>query len=340
MGKSPASTAVKYRHAGVFYDTHNHIHGMIRSRGGGSDWQSSARVAIRKMDELGIKKIFVMPPPFSPANPHIFTLNELWLAKRLYPDRFECLGGGGTLNYMIHENANGQNIDGALKHRFEKKAAAILNKGAVGFGEFAALHFSLNHHHPFESVSPDHPLFLLLADIAARRQVPIDIHMEAVPEDMVLPNRRILNRSGRNPRRLTANIPAFERLLAHNRGARIIWAHAGWCNTGRRTAALCRRLMMDHPNLYMSIKLSPESVPEVQILQGSGKAIKPEWLALMRDFQDRFVMGTDQFYVVPGQRRIGPQRTETTRHFMDLLPADLVRKIGIENPKKIFRLKN
>lgn len=55
--------------------------------------------------------------------------------------------------------------------------------------------------------------------------MPIDIHMEAVPDDMPLPLG--LNPS-HNPGILKANISAFERLLSHNRKAKIIWAHAGW----------------------------------------------------------------------------------------------------------------
>ncbi len=29
---------------------------------------------------------------------------------------------------------------------------------------------------------PDHPLFLVLAEVAAKYGIPIDLHMEAVPE--------------------------------------------------------------------------------------------------------------------------------------------------------------
>ena len=160
--------------------------------------------------------------------------------------------------------------------------------------------------------------------------------MEAVPRDMPLPDRTALRRSGRNPPVLQENLTAFERLLAHNRGVKIIWAHAGWCNTGERTAGLCRELLSRHPNLFMSFKLSPDSVPETRPLSPDQTAIRPEWLALIRDFPDRFFIGTDQFYVRPGGRTIGPQKTEATRTLMDLLPPDLARKVGVENPQRLF----
>ena len=99
----------------------------------------------------------------------------------------------------------------------------------------------------FESTPPDHPLFLVLADIAADNDMPIDLHMEAVPQDMPTPPRFALR--GPNPSNLKENISALERLLDHNPRPRIIWAHAGWDNTGERTVRLMRSLLAKHPNL-------------------------------------------------------------------------------------------
>ena len=318
-----------------YVDTHNHL---IIGRGRSGDYLSGASKALDTMNRLGIEKMLVMPPPFSPGNPRYFDVEELLPVVRKFQGRFFVLGGGGSLNIMIHEAADEEAVTSELKRRFEERALEIFSKGAVGFGEFAVEHFSLGYDHPYESVPADHPLFLLLADIAAGKGVPIDIHMEAVPEDMPLPDRQILTRSGRNPEMLRANIPAFERLLSYNKSAKIIWAHVGWCNTGYRTPGLCRDLLTRHPNLYMSFKLSPEGVPEVRPITRDQKSIRPEWLQLLRDFSDRFVIGTDQFYGPPGSRQIGPQKTEATRLFMNLLPSDLAWKIGIENPLRIFNI--
>ena len=103
---------------------------------------------------------------------------------------------------------------------------------------------------------PDHPLYLLLADLAAEHNVPIDIHMEAVPQDMPLPPDL---KSPPNAARLHANIAAFERFLAHNPRAKVIWAHLGSDFTGFRTVELDRRLLQTHPNLYMEIKTDPDA---------------------------------------------------------------------------------
>lgn len=334
--ESPEKTAPAHEIA--YIDAHNHLSGLGRP-GFPSDFPGAARIALAEMDHLGIRKILVMPPPFSPGHRGLFDINDLVPVIHSYPDRIAALGGGGSLNVMIQANGKSNAIDPELRAQFEKTAEAIISKGAIGFGELAVEHFSFRPEHPYESTPADHPLFLLLADIAARYNVPMDIHMEAIPNDMPLPDRKIFRRSGNNPKTLKANIPAFERLLAHNRKTKIIWAHVGWCNTGFRTPVLCRDLLSKHPNLYMSFKLAPESLPETRPISEDRQTIKPEWLQLMKDFPDRFIIGTDQFYAAPGSRRIGPQKTEATKRLMTLLPPDLARRIGIENPIRIFNLK-
>jgi len=320
----------------AYIDTHNHLSGGPIWR---SDYPGAIRNALAEMNELGIQKICIMPPPFSPGHRGIFEIDDFLPVTVKYPERISILGGGGSLNVMIHQIGKSDSVSPEMKARFEKKAAEIISKGAIGFGEFAIEHFSFNYDHPYESVSADHPLFLLLADIAAKYNMPIDVHMEAIPQDMPLPDRNILKKSGNNPRMLRENLSAFERLLDHNQKAKIIWAHVGWCNTGFRTPTLCRELFEKHPNLFMSFKLSPESVPDARPISEDRKTIKAEWLQLIEDFPDRFLIGTDQFYVASGAKPIGPQKTEATKRLMTLLPPKLARQIGTINPIRIFNLK-
>ena len=322
-------------------DAHNHLVGRYASRPGINemDYEGAARVALDTMNRLGIKKLFIMPPPFSPNQSHRFTFEDLIGAVKKYPDRFAFLGGGGTLNVMIQQAVHEGTTSQRLKSQFEKTAMEILSKGAIGFGELTAEHFSLNFDHPYESAPPDHPLFLLLSDIAARYGVPIDIHMEAVPEDMPLPKIRRLE-SPYNPKVLRANIPAFERLLAHNRSTNMIWAHVGWCNTGRRTAALCAKLLERHPNLYMSFKISRDSMSETRPLT-EDLQIKDEWLNLINRYPERFIIGSDRFYVAPrANLQIGPPKREGEgpERLLSLLPMELARKVGYENTIRIFKL--
>jgi hypothetical protein len=302
------------------------------------DYEGAARVALDSMNRLGIKKMFIMPPPFSLNHPNRYTFEDLIGAVKKYPDRFAFLGGGGTLNVLIQQAVHDGTTSQRLKSRFEKTAMEILAKGAIGFGELTAEHFSLNIDHPYESAPPDHPLFLLLSDIAAHHGVPIDIHMEAVPGDMDLPKIRRLE-SPHNPRVLRANLPAFERLLVHNRSTKIIWAHAGWCNTGCRTVALCTELLEKHTNLYMSFKISRDSMSETRPLT-EDLQIKKEWLNLINGYPERFVIGSDRFYVTPRTNlQIGPPKREGEgpERLLALLPMELARKVGYENPHRIFK---
>lgn len=281
----PVLAAEEHVSAGgmAYIDTHNHLVGRLgpRTRFTDLDYDGAARIALATMDKLGIKKMFIMPPPFSRDHPHKYDVDDFIGTVKKYSDRFAFLGGGGTLNVMIQQAVHDGNTSKEVRNRFEKKALEILSKGALGFGEMTAEHLSLGPNHPYESAPPDHPLFLLLADIAARHDVPIDIHMEAIPEEMPLPK---WLRSPPNPGILRPNITAFERLLTHNRKAKIIWAHVGWDNTGSRTAALTAEMLKKHPNLYMSFKISPrDSLPESRPIE-RGRGLKEEWLKVIRNF--------------------------------------------------------
>jgi predicted TIM-barrel fold metal-dependent hydrolase len=291
----------------------------------------SMESAIRAMPEENLAKLVFMPSPFTLADDGRFDVERLLPAARNFPGKIYVLGGGGTLNPMILEAARTGDAGAEIQKKFKDRAEAILAAGAVGFGEMAAEHFPSAT--PYESVPPDHPLFLLLADIASQHDVPISIHMEAVPQDMDLPAPL---KSPPNPPRVHANIAAFERLLSHNPRAKIVWAHLGWDNTGYRTPEQTRKLLEAHPNLYMEIKLDPvDTGKSSPMANGASGGIKPEWLQLFSDFPDRFVIGTDQHY----PESSGPQRWQAAVLLFNQLPAAVRRKIGTENAIRIYHLK-
>jgi predicted TIM-barrel fold metal-dependent hydrolase len=188
--------------------------------------------------------------------------------------------------------------------------------------------------HPYETAPPDHPLFLSLSDIAADNEVPIDIHMEAVLEEMPFPARL---ESPPNQKVLRPNIGAFEKLLAYNRKTKIIWAHVGWDNTGHRTAALCKGLLEKHANLFVSIKFGLHGYSESRLME-RGHGIKPEWFEVIEEFPDRFLIGSDQFYSRSKVNAPFPRGAEISKVFLSLLPKRLARKIGYENAERLFNL--
>jgi predicted TIM-barrel fold metal-dependent hydrolase len=328
MGGPPAVLTFQW------IDVHAHF---VGDRG---DYRGAVLAAIAAMDEAGIARMVVMPPPHVSGG-HVWDIEDILpaLAPRA---RFGFLGGGGTLNPMIQDTKSDA-VDAGVQRRFEARAEAIIKQGAAGFGEITAHHLSHAQGHPYESVDADHPLLRLLADVAARHAAVIDLHFDVVAEDMNAPEWLA---SPPNPSSFRANVAGFERLLEHNRGARIVWAHLGSDQLGWWTVDLSRRLLAKHPNLFMSLRLAPGRVPQNHPLLPGG-ALRPEWLDLFREFSDRFVIGADTFIVSPSVRGGGPgvifaQRApmirQRTRAFLAALPADLARKIGAENARRLYKL--
>lgn len=306
-----------------FVDTHVHLDGQAPNL---LDWEGAVQVALGGMDALGVTRSLVMPPPFPAGLSRAYDHEAFVAAVSGHPDKLGFPSGGGSLNGMIQEALAAGEASQALRRRFEERAEKVLKDGAFGFGELTAEHLSFNSRHPHLSAPPDHPLFLALADIAARHDVPIDLHMEAVPQDMPLPPRFA---SPPNPPTLKENVSGLERLLAHNARAKVVWAHVGWDNTGHWTPERCRRLLTAHPNLYFSIKIDQLSLPDSRPMTPSG--IKPEWLELFTTFPDRFY-SSPRF---PLQRApVG----QAIRAFLDRLPPDLARTIATDNAVRIYNL--
>jgi predicted TIM-barrel fold metal-dependent hydrolase len=305
-------------------DTHAHI-----ARNSRHNPAAAAAKALRLMDEHRVEKTILLPPPYPPGHPGAYDREALERVVREGKGRFAFVAGGGSLNPMLHDVAPGA-VTPEQVQRFKAEAMRIVESGAAGFGELTAEHFSSGRrNHPYESTAPDHPLLLALAEVAASSGLPIDLHMEAVPADMPMPGRF---RRGPNPSQLKANIAAFERLLAHNRGARIVWAHCGWDLTGERTVALMRALLGKHPNLYMSFKVDTRGPQRTSPFTPEG-GLRPGWVELLREFPDRFLIGSDQFFDDEGTERLSE-----ARRLLDALPPELARQIGSENAKKVYRL--
>lgn len=92
----------------------------------------------------------------------------------------------------------------------------------------------------------------------------------------------------------------------------------------------------------MSIRIFPPGVPETSPFT-TGRDIKPGWLSLIKEFPDRFVLGSDTFYSSP-KVKLPMQRPPLTLMLMgpkglvNKLPADLGRKVGYENAVRLYRL--
>jgi hypothetical protein len=303
------------------------------------------------MQSFGVTRAVVMSPPQGP--PGNFDYADFLPELRRHGSHFAFLGGGGSLNPMLHHHRDPESVTPKVKQDFIDAANRMLDAGAVGFGEIAVLHLSLLPSHPFEQVSSAHPLLSAMAGIADQRKAVIDLHMDPVTaaDSMATPSSLKIPP---NPPTLANNIAGFERLLAEYSGARIVWAHGGSDFTGNMTPALVGRLMDAHPNLFMSLRPIPPQAATGNpfglrfynlILTPSG--IAPEWLALLRKHSDRFAMGSDSFFVSASANVQGAAaalsrgtdgRLTAAGLMLAKLPADLSAKIATDNPVRIYRI--
>ena len=294
------------------------------------DAKGSVQSVLQSFGPQHLAKVFLLMPPDTFDDPGHYDADVILPAAQEYRDKIGILGGGGTLNAMIQQAVKTGDAGPEVQKRFREQAESLLRQGVVGFGEMTAEHFKSGNGTPYQYAPADHPLFLMLADIAAQHNVPIVLHMEAVPQDMPLPAKL---KSPPNAPQLHANIAAFERLLAHNPRAHIIWAHLGNDNTGFRTPELAERLMRAHPNLYQEIKIDPGAIGlNSPLSDGASGKIKSDWLKLFQDFPDRFLIGSDQHYPpIAGQNR-----WEAPVLLLNQLPPAVRRKIAVDNARKLY----
>jgi hypothetical protein len=304
-----------------FIDVHTHFDEH--------DPEGAVRAVLQAITRENGTKIYLQIPPFGNDDPMAYDAEVIFPALKAHADRIGVLGGGGTLNPIIMRSVATGDAGPGVRQTFTDRAEALLRMGVSGFGEMAAEHFVGAT--PYEYAPPDHPLYLLLSDIAAKHHVPIDIHMEAVPNEMPLP---VELKSPPNAARLHPNIAAFERLLEHNPRTRIIWAHLGTDNTGFRTPDESRRLLRAHSNLYMEIKSDPRAIGKNPVM--IDQKVSPRWLTVFDEFPDRFLIGSDQHY--PEDRQSA--RWSSVVMIFNQLPARLRQEIGVDNPQRVFdRLK-
>jgi hypothetical protein len=326
-------------------DVHLHVVG-----GAQGQFAQAVDQAVQQMDAAGVTKAVVFPPP---APRLIFDYLGYASELRRYPGRFGFLGGGGLLNSMIQQFSAPDSVTPEVKQRFVAIAEQIADAGAAGYGEIAVLHLSLTRNHPFEQVIPEHPLLLALAETAGRRGLVIDLHMDPVVADGAMrtpPGLKVPP----NPPSLMGNVAGFERLLAHDRGARIVWAHGGSDFTGNMTPALIGRLMDAHANLYMSLRPVPSGVSTAgpvnlkmynTMMPGAG--IDARWLDLLKRHSDRFVLGSDSFILPPSVPPDSPLltlsrgnkgRLSAARELLTRLPAELAGDIAETNAARLYHL--
>lgn len=323
-----------------FVDTHVHLNEFVGPDMKGPtnkdpkvDSMSAAKSILKQMDEYHVDKAMLVT-----VTGHDYK-NILDVVKQ-YPSRFYLCIGGDIMNPIL-QATKPDKVTEELKKDFEMKARKLVELGTKGFGEMMGLHVSMANDHSFQYASPDHPLYFLLSDIAAENNLPIDIHTEAVLEEMPTPQ-RLKDWSDKNPDKLPATIPQLEKLLSHNRKTNIVWQHIGWDNTGNMTVELLSRLLTDHPNLFLALKIeevNSRRKPMPNRFVDEKMKINPAWLDLIKKFPDRFMIGSDEFMGVEGKSKRMPHSFREIWGVVDQLPDETRKKVCIENATRLYNLK-
>jgi predicted TIM-barrel fold metal-dependent hydrolase len=313
--------------------------------GGSGDFAAKLAQAadnlVVKMDRQGLDSAMVVVVPSGrQSGEEIY--RAMRDAQRRHPGRLFLMAGGATLGPMIRETA-ADRVTADVRRRFEERAEEVLRDGAKGFGEMISYHLCMTKGHSFQYAPADHPLFLLLADIAARHDVPIDLHMEAA--EQAVPTSAHLRRAcDQNPATIEPTVPALERLLRHNRDARVVWQHIGWDNVGQMRIELLRRMLATHPNLSLALRVAAQGGQAGAVdarpnrIVDEAMRLRPEWQAFIVEFQDRVMIGADEF-VSPVERegKLAQSFSETWS-IVDQLPPEVARKVGRDNAARVYRL--
>ena len=305
---TPSTTPQKW--SGNFIDTHAHLTAS----------GTTLDEVVSYLDKYHIEKIIVMQTPvniYANMTPEQFMIPE---AGETHPDRFAMMYEGeaiSLLNEIVRNGSYTPEQEELFKQQIREAAAS---GKYVGFGEIALRHYAQPdavRKEGLDITNPgDHPWLLELSDIGAQFNMPLDIHIE--PDANTL--------------------PGFETLIAHNPKTKIIFDHAGWYNTGEATPELFRNLLKKYPNLYSSIKLRKprgEGQEKVAILDNNQK-IKSDWLALFKQFPDRFTIGTDTKFGLGNSEADAHELLGLVNTFLTQLPDDLAQKIALDNAKSIF----
>jgi len=151
-------------------------------------------------------------------------------------------------------------------------------------------------------------------------------HLAAKNDLPVLVHSNITSKRERNPLYLAE----IEEPLRNHPHTRFIWAHAGTSMEIHRHQTqldfllpTVNRMLEAYPNLYIDLSWS---VLTPYLLDEAGKP-RPEWLALVERFPERFMLGSD---VVGRFNKLGKEM-RSFNPFLDALPEDVARKVARDN---------
>lgn len=170
-----------------------------------------------------------------------------------------------------------------------------------GVGEISVTHFP-SRGFPEADFSPLGPIMTGIMQLAARYNVPVNIHCEVT------------------------RITEFSELLETFPNVNVIWAHGGYT-----PYFLAKRMLAKHPNLTYELSARtytnhPRS-PDYTIFRNASE-VWPRWLELIELNPGRFVVGTDASH---RQLETERRKVERVQLLLQQLTPETRRLVAIEN---------
>jgi len=218
-------------------------------------------------------------------------------------------------------------------------------KGAPyrGIGEIRLRHYGNGPRVPEKqhdyNFPADSPFLFRLIDLAAKLNLPVAIHMEAESKGEYI---EFLGTSADED-----TVPSFEKLLDHNKDALIIW-----CHFGRATPEVVKRMLDQHPNLYVDISdvqprgdnargVSPASLEifweytlKNSVIDENGH-LGENWRELFTSYSDRIMMGCDAMTSKCYGKMYSALMSEL-KNILSQLSPEVAQMIASQNAREIF----
>ncbi len=150
-----------------------------------------------------------------------------------------------------------------------------------------------------------------------------EFHVYGADADLPVPRRIVdLARQRRLVLHAHSDADAVERLFRQDPGARVLWAHAGFEAPER-----VREMLGKHANLWADLATRSDHAP--------GGKLAPEWRAVILEFPNRFMVGTDTY--VPERWHYVPEHASWSRGWLAELSPDVAERLAWRNGEALFR---
>lgn len=164
-----------------------------------------------------------------------------------------------------------------------------------------------------ETARANHPALDAIYDLAARKNLPVNLHNNA---------------TSRNRLDRPIYVHEVQDALARHPRTVIIWAHAGLSRMldldQPAYTGLLREMLTRHDNLYIDLSWL---IFENYVLDPGDGQVRPCWLALVSDFSDRFMIGSDNI------GHFATYNRNITKYYqlLDALGPDKAGKVAMTN---------